>query len=248
MIRVGLHLEGVEPTPEPVDTAPGALRIYARDNDTSIRLIADGTPVADADRLVDVSFFDTIADAIAHEAASATILNSKPCLAADPGGWHRLPDGACISTFVSNLLAAARNRVWAVDHPSEDQNQPALQIGSPAPPASSPCRKPKRQGTPRTWSRQKDYALIEGIVSGLSAKEVAADPRIMTDTGAVYTRASRLGYSFREAPQIAFRLPLSSLVVIDQAAAAKHKTRSAFMREWTMKAAANPARYGLLAV
>ena len=239
-------IAGDVPAPKPPRPT---LRIYARDNDTRVRFIADGTPVPDAERLVDAAFFDTAEEANAHAAACAATLNSKPIISADLKGWHPLPPGADINTFVSNLLRIARQKVQGANEP--------FRVPVPAEPVDAHLERARlpapagagvRTRSSRTWPREKDYALVECIMRGMSAKATAADPRIDMTEAAVYKRASRIGYSFAEASQIAFGLPLSNLIVIDRAAAAAHKTRAAFVREWMMRATANPARYGLIVV
>lgn len=114
-------------------------------------------------------------------------------------------------------------------------------------PAPGELNLPKRTRAARVWTRERERAFVELILTGHSAKETAADPRILLSVDAVYQHASDIGMSFRASGQVMIAgLPASVLAVYDRAAGATHKSRDRFVRDWMMKAAADPARYGLL--
>ena len=224
------------------------LQIYARDEDTKIRFISDRAPVLDG-RLFDIAFFESEEEAAAIALACASLLGSKPDMSADDSGWHRLPTGAPVGRFLPNLLQAARNTVWTGAMPSVEGDPPSDDDEASHEPPELHRTTTRNRRASRTWPREKDYVLVEMIVTGHSAKAIAADPRMIgTSVDAVYKRASRLGYSFIEAQQVGFSLPLAHLQVFDRAAAAVGMTRNAFMRVWAMKAAANPARFELIMI
>lgn len=213
----------------------GELRIYARFDDRQIRIISNGIPVPEAQRIAHRAAFADIHEAARAARVCVEILASKPSLAADIDGWHDVPADTAIETYLGNLVQAARSALGSTEPtPAEIAAAPVT--------APAPARRP--------WPAWK-IALL-GSLHGQcwTAKQIAAHPMIATTERAVYNEAARCGLAFSAAPrgEISVTLPQSHLAVFDRAAAAAGQTRIAFLRAWLMRAAADPARFGLVAV
>ena len=219
--------------PSSVPVRQGELRVYARDDDTRIKIVIDGSAIADG-RLFDVAFFADGDQATLAATACVHFLEKTP---ADEAGWHPFP-----ARHVPQLLAAARNTAWAgVPVPAKIE-QLAPTVVAPTPVVLANQRRP--------WTREREAWAVFLAGKGFTAKQIADDPLVNSTEAAVYKRLVRLGIWLSDAPQgqVSFQLPVRATVVIDKAAGAVNLTRSAFLRRYVLQGVAQPARFGLVAV
>lgn len=106
----------------------------------------------------------------------------------------------------------------------------------------------KRSRAARVWTRERDRALVELVLTGNSAKETADDPRMTgVSIDSIYHRASEVGLSFRASSQITVRgLSPGELAFFDRKATSCQKTRDGYVRMLLSKIARNPELCGQL--
>jgi hypothetical protein len=202
-------------------------------------------PVPDAERLVDIAFFRTSEDASAVAAWCANLLATSR-MTADSDGWHSFP--------VNNLpalLNAARAHLNVTFTPLDDIE-----------PFSRGCRAVDDMSMPgvgawrleetkrRAWTRERVARLAFLAGQGWTAKQIAADPLVSATPNNVQRQANRFGILLSDGPQgqVALQLPIATTAVIDRAAASVNQTRGAFLRQWLIRCASDPARYGMVVI
>ena len=226
------------------DPGGGVLRIYARDGDSRIKLIADGAPVPDAERLVDVAFFETPEDAAAVAGWCADLL-ARSRMAAGDDGWHayRVVD-------LPALLRVARNHFWALPPAPDPSPQGEGRMSECAAPSAAPeiSSAPAVETMPRAWSGRRLARACFLAGQGWTAKQIALDPLVRSTPGNVIRQLNRRGVYLSEAQQGQYcgRLPLTTTVIIDRAAGAVHLTRDAFIQSFLIQSAARGT--GMVAV
>lgn len=220
----------------------GELRVFARDADTRIRFISDGLPVT-VGRLCEIAFFDTPDEAARIAAACADILERIEGSQADADGWHELPAGAKLPKLLPNLLAAARNKDWTDGQVPYGLDKFAIADDPPTPVAATAMRR-------KQWTIRRAAWLGFLVGLGWTAKRIADDELIHTTPGNVYRQAMRMGLSLSatSSGHVSIDLPASTLAVIDRAASTAHMQRDAFIKRLLIRAANDPARYGLVVV
>ena len=83
-----------------------------RDDDTRIKLVADGAPVPDG-RLFDIAFFASADEGIAAAAACAHYLEKMP---ADEKGWHPFPREEVLRLLLADMkLLGLSSRAIALE-------------------------------------------------------------------------------------------------------------------------------------